>query len=92
MVNRYDTLVSVEVRTVNQPALYEIFGDLQQAYIWVKNFIRENPDNWSHLPEFIVFADDLDYEVYYSGVRNAFVGVSSPSSQIDVYYGKLVFS
>ena len=87
MPNRYNSPVTVEVRGNNQPSPTKYFGDLQQAYIWIQEFIStRNPGAWNNIEDFVRFADILDDDIYLRGVRYGCILISSGDSYIMTYY------
>ncbi len=89
--NRFSTAVSVEIQSMNGPDTCMHFGDLQQAYIWVCEFMNANGTEWTDIPQFTEFANRLDAEVVGRGVRHATFLICSPSIQLSVFYGKLEY-
>lgn len=88
--NRYYTLASVHIYNNNDRVeQYINFGDLQMAYMWVKDFMLETGGNWSELQDFPDFANDLDHKVVVQSIRVANNYVYSTHYHLSVFYGRI---
>jgi hypothetical protein len=90
MASRYNTRTSVEVWLADRLETCVHHSDLQASYMWVKRYIDQHGGNWDGLKPFPEFADDLDANVQYYGIRSGGTCVSTSDCQIVVFYGELI--
>jgi len=84
--NRYTTAVTVEISSATG-FKYMAFSDIQNAYIWVKNFTESHND----IPTFLNVCEMMDYEYNSRGISGSVVIYRSLTHQYRVFYGKLQF-
>lgn len=82
--NRFNSPVKVCVYRPYGDNTWEYFKDLSMAYSYVKIYMNDT-NKWTPLPDFSVFADNLDSSNNVDE-DGKYICVASPSLQLIIYY------